>query len=110
MIRDIAERYLAGESLWALASEYGQNHPNITRCLRERCGTSYTMTFRSKELAIDETISIKVPPLLPEGLIRKVCQRMDAKRTYLHGTPKNEYLLGGRVFCALCGCNLTGAD
>ncbi len=109
MIEDIAKRYLAGEGLWALASEYGQNHPNITRCLRERCGTTFTITFRSEELGIDETIPIKVPRLLPEGLIRQVCQRMDAKRTYLHGTPKNEYLLGGRVFCALCGCNLTGA-
>ena len=75
MIRDIAERYLAGESLWALASEYGQNHPNITRCLRERCGTSYTMTFRSKELAVDETITIDVPRLLPERLIREVCHQ-----------------------------------
>ena len=101
MIRDIAERYLAGESLWALATEYGQNHSNITRCLRERCRTNFTVTFRSKELAIDETIPIKVPRLLPESLIRAVCQRMDAKRTYLHGTPKNEYLLCGRVFCAL---------
>jgi DNA invertase Pin-like site-specific DNA recombinase len=108
MIRDIAERYLAGERLWNLATEYGANYGNITRALRSRCGTTYTFRFQSNELKIDETLTLTVPRLLPEKLIREVCQRLDANRTYMHGKPKREYLLGGRIFCAACGFSLTG--
>jgi hypothetical protein len=108
MIRDIAERYLAGEKLWLLAQEYRANYGNITRALRHRCGTTYTFRFRSNELKIDETLALTVPRLLPEKLIQAVCQRLDANRTYLHGAPKHDYLLGGRIFCAQCGFSLTG--
>ncbi|MGD0900143.1 MAG: recombinase family protein, partial [Thermoguttaceae bacterium] len=108
MIRDVAERYLAGEKLWSLAQEYGANYGNLCKALRHRCGTTYTFCFRSKELNIDETLTLTVPRLLPEKLIREVCQRLDANRTYMHGRPKHEYLLGGRIFCAACDFSLTG--
>jgi DNA invertase Pin-like site-specific DNA recombinase len=108
MIRDIAERYLAGEQLFKLTQEYGQNNANICRCLRERCGETWIQKFRADDLGIMETVTTRVPRLLPEKMIRAVCERMDAKRTLLHGRQRREYLLGGRIRCALCGRMLTG--
>jgi hypothetical protein len=50
-----------------------------------------------------------VPSLLDAKMIRALKERMEARRTYLHGNPKHgRYLLSGRIFCAVCGHNLTG--
>lgn len=108
MIRDVAERYLAGESLGKLAEEHGVNYSNLTVTLRERCGDTYALNFRDDRLNIDETVTLQVPRLLPEKTIRALQQRLEANRTYMHGSPKYDYLLGGRIFCETCGFSLTG--
>jgi DNA invertase Pin-like site-specific DNA recombinase len=105
---EIAERYLAGEGLPALAEVYGMNRGNLREILRDQSGDKWQLSFRCKSLNIDETVQITVPELLPEATIRAIRQRLEANRTYLHGKPKHDYLLGGRVFCAVCGRNLTG--
>jgi site-specific DNA recombinase len=108
MIEDVAERYLAGETLPKLAREYSVDHSNLCKILRERCGGRWTETFRSESLNINETVTHIVPRLLPEKLIRAVRLRLEANRTYLHGRPKHHYLLNGYIFCEKCGYSLTG--
>lgn len=110
MVEDVANRYISGESLPKLAKEYGVNHANLCKVLRERCGDKWEQEFRSDDLNIHEVVPTTVPRLLPEATIRAVGQRLEANRTYLHKPPvsKYEYLLGGRVFCAACGYLMTG--
>lgn len=109
MAEDVAARYLGGESLQRLADEYGVEYSRLCVTLGQRCGDRWEITFRADDLNINETIVMSVPRLLPEATIRAVRQRMEAKRTFLHGNPKAEYLLGGRIFCAACGSLMTGA-
>lgn len=105
MIADVAKRYLAGESLSKLAEEYGQNHANLCKVLRERCGTEWVLTFDAPEFNIRETIPLSIPPLLPEKTITAVKNRLNANRTYGAGKPKDDSvrLLSGYVRCATCG-------
>jgi DNA invertase Pin-like site-specific DNA recombinase len=110
MIEDVANRYLAGEQLPKLAKEYGQNHSNLCKVLRERCGTQWVLEFCAPDLNIDQKVPVTIPRLLPEQTIQAVRQRLEANRTYLHKPPrpKHEYLLSGRVFCAECGYCMFG--
>ena len=108
IIADIAARYLKGEQLPKLAKKYHMNHSNVCKVLRERCGEDWEITFQADDLNIKETVSVRVPPLLDEKTIKAVRHRLEANRTYLHGKPKHEWLLGGRVFCAQCGYVMFG--
>jgi DNA invertase Pin-like site-specific DNA recombinase len=108
MIRDIAERYLNGERLMDLAREYRVNHSNICRILKHGCGDTWEVEFDVPELDIKETVTLNVPRLLDEATIKRVAERLIANSTYLHGDPKYDYLLQGRVFCAECGYQLGG--
>lgn len=112
MIQDIAERFLAGESMPKLSQEYQQNHSNLIKILKERCGDRWEMEFESKKLNIHETVPLTVPRLLPEKTIKAICQRLVANRTYMHKPPKGKhsYLLGGRIFCDACGYTMTGKE
>jgi DNA invertase Pin-like site-specific DNA recombinase len=110
MIADIAHRYLAGESLTRLCKEYGVNHANTCKVLRERCGEEWVQEFKAPALNVHEVVLTKVPRLLPDSTIKAVRQRLEANRTYLHKPPRSvhDYLLSGFIFCAGCGYSLTG--
>lgn len=108
MIQDIAKRYLAGESLPKLATEYGINHSFLNKTLAESCGDSYTITWDIKDLRIHETVTIDIPPLLSAKTIKAIRKKAVANRTHQHGKPKYQYLLQGYVFCKECGYALTG--
>tara|TARA_R110001592_G_scaffold8400_4_gene46009 strand:+ start:3478 stop:4626 length:1149 start_codon:yes stop_codon:yes gene_type:complete len=108
MIEDVAKRYLAGESLPKLATEYGINHSFLNKTLAENCGDSYTITWDIKDLRIHETVTIDIPPLLSAKTIKAIRKKAVANRTYQHGEPKYQYLLQGYVFCEACGYALTG--
>ncbi|HEY7427120.1 MAG TPA: recombinase family protein [Gemmataceae bacterium] len=110
LIQNVAERYLAGESMPKLAKEYGMNHSNLCKLLRERCGTKWPVEFRSDDLGIHETVTLTVPRLLEEKTIKDIKAKLEANRTYLHKppVPKYEYLLAGHIFCAQCGYALFG--
>lgn len=108
MIEDIAKRYLAGESLPKLATEYGINHSFLNKTLAESCGDSYTITWDIKDLRIHETVTIDIPPLLSAKTIKAIRNKAVANRTFQHGEPKYQYLLQGYVFCEACGYALTG--
>lgn len=110
MIEDVAARYLAGESLPKLAREYGVNHANLCKILRERCGDAWEQEFRADDLNIAETVRVAVPRLLDESTIRAVLRCLEKNRTYGHKPPRSAYdfLLRGCIFCAGCGYSLMG--
>lgn len=108
LIVEVAERYLAGEQMPALAQEYGVNHASLHKTLTRRSGADWEINFDSDDLNIHEVVKFKIPPLLSEKTIRAVRQKAEANRTYLHGQPKYEYLLSGMIFCAECGYAMFG--
>jgi hypothetical protein len=109
-VQDVARRFLAGESLIDLAAEYGSNHSNLCKLLRNRCGPQWRQEFRCDRLGIRETVITTIPALLDDATIKQIGLRLDARRTYLHQPPRpvNTYALSGRVFCAACGYLMTG--
>ena len=108
MIEDVAERYLAGTSMQALAEEYGRGDANLYKTLAERCGDTWVQTFKLPEFGIDETVTTPVPRLLPEATIQAVRERAVRGRTYAARGTGEAYLLSSMVFCAECGFALTG--
>ena len=107
-IRWAAERYLSGESVVKLAKQLGVNFSNLWKVLTKRSGSDWSIEFDCPKLNIKETVTIKVPPLLPEKTINAVLARAAANKTYEHGKLKNQYLLGRMVFCAECGYTMFG--
>ena len=78
--------------------------------MTQRHCNQWELQFTAPDLNLDETVVLTVPALLPQKTIRAVRHRLLANRTYIQsgGTPKNEYLLSGRVFCAGCGYSMFG--
>lgn len=110
MIEDVARRFLAGEPLTYLAEEKGMSYSNIWKVLRERCGDTWIQEFHDERLNRHEVVKTKVPRLLDEDTIQKVCQRFEAHRCHLH-RPVNthhKYILSSRVFCQRCGYSMPG--
>lgn len=108
MVKDIAKRYLAGESMGQLASEYGINHPNLHKIMTQRCGTVWTMSFSFPRFAIEEQVPFTIPELLPKATINAILKRAKANKTYSHGHIKYRYLLSRMIFCAHCGYAMFG--
>jgi DNA invertase Pin-like site-specific DNA recombinase len=106
VMAEIARRYLADESLPELAKEYGFAHAWLARTLRGRCGAEWTQTFNSDRLNIHETVTLRVPRLLPEKTIKDLREKLEANRSYRHGKPAKKHLLAGYVFCDACGTSL----
>ncbi len=107
-IRWAAEQYLAGKGLVKIAKELGVNPANLWKVLTKRSGTNWSVDFDCPNLNIKESVSIKVPPLLPEGTIKAVLARAASNKTYTHGESKHPYLLGRMVHCAECGYAMFG--
>lgn len=109
LIRDIAERYVAGESLEALAAESPLSYSQLWKTLKRSCGKTWTVKYKVDDLELEDEIEHDVPELLPAALIRAVQRRMEANRTVRPGKTERNYILSGRVFCAGCGRAMTGA-
>lgn len=108
LVEDAAARYLDGESLKALAAEYGMGATSLHSLLRNHCGPDHTLSFNVPDLNIDETVEIKIPALLPAATVKAVRRRMDRQRTGGGtGNNKHAYLLGGHVRCVVCGAALS---
>lgn len=109
MSKEAAERYLVGESLPKIAREFDINHSNLHKILTQKSGDKYEISWNQPDLKIQETVEIKIPPLLPQNIIQDILAKAKANRTYQHGKPKYKYLLSGFVFCAECGYSLMGS-
>ncbi len=105
-IRNAAERYLNGESIFDIALTLGMNHTNLWKTLNHRSGSKWLVNFDSKQLNIKETVEIAIPPLLDDSTIQAVKEKGKANKTYLHGAIKNQYLLSRMIFCDKCGYTL----
>ncbi len=108
IIIDAARRYLEGESMVLIAKSYNMNHPNLNKLLKHRSGDTWEQRFVSKRCNIDETVTIKIPRLLPEETITKIHQRSEANKTYAHGQTKNQYLLARMILCGECSHAIFG--
>lgn len=108
MLKDAAERYLAGEPLKHIAADYGVNHANLHKTLTQRCGPSWTMNFKSDRFEIGDEITLTVPELLPKATIEAIHKRVAANKTYSRGNLKYKYLLNRMVFCEHCGYAMSG--
>jgi len=103
-----AERYIKGDRLEKLAKMVGLHSATLWKILTRRCGDSWEVHFRSKKLALDEKVILKIPPLLPPETIRKIHERAEGNKRYGHGGIKNQYLLSRMVFCKACNRALFG--
>jgi DNA invertase Pin-like site-specific DNA recombinase len=106
IMEEVARRYLEGESLPSLARKHGFAHAWLARTLRNRCGAEWVQTFNSKRLNIHETVTLRVPRLLPDKTIQDVRQRLVENRSYRRhgdGKPGKKHLMAGYVFCEACG-------
>jgi DNA invertase Pin-like site-specific DNA recombinase len=110
LIKDIAGRYLAGESMPKLAREIGMHRGQLWKILRNQCGDQWTIDFRCDDFNIHESVTIAVPPLLDKTTIKRVRARLEANRTYLRqpSNRRHHYLLSGKVFCSGCGYSMLG--
>lgn len=108
MVVDVARRYLEGESLAALSTEYGVNHSNLHKILMQKCGTEWAVEFHSERLNIHKTVPITVPRLLEESVIKAIKKKAAANKSFTHGQLKYQYLLGRLIFCEHCGYAMFG--
>ena len=108
MIQDVAKRYLSGETIMDLATEYGVNNSNLHKTLMQRCGTEWVQEFHVEKLKIHESVATTVPPLLSKSIIEAVKRKAQSNRTCHPNTSKNQYLLSGKVFCAHCDYRMFG--
>ena len=106
-MEDIARRYLAGESIYDLADEYGVKVTTIYERLKN-CGPTWVLKFDSDELKIHETVPLTVPPLLDDKTIQAIRKRVEANTTYHHGHMKYQYLFSRMAFCGHCGSSMSG--
>jgi site-specific DNA recombinase len=107
-IQHAAKKYLSGESMDSIAALYGMNTSNLHKILKHRCGNEWKQKFKSKQLKIDEPVTIEIPRLLDESIIKQIHERSEANRTYTHGLNKYNYLLARTIFCEKCGYALFG--
>ncbi len=103
-----AEEYIKGEKTEKLAKMLGLHPVTLLKILTRRCGDTWPVHFHSKQLAIDETVTLKVPPLLNPETVRRIQERVEANKTYAHGMKNHEYLLARMVFCKKCGYAMFG--
>lgn len=108
IVEDAAKRYLSGESKDSIATSYNMYPANLLKLLKESCGDEWKNRLTCKRDRIDETVTIKIPRLLEEPVIRKIHERAKSNKTYNHGSYKRQYLLSGLIFDSATGYALTG--
>ena len=108
IIKDIAARYIRGESRVKLAAEYGLEQTGLHDVLTKKCGSEWPIQFMCKRLNIDEEVMLTIPALLPATTRKAILRRAEKNRTSDHGHIKHKYLLSRMVFCGHCGGALSG--
>lgn len=104
-----ADQYITGKmSILEIAAALDMNGQALWKKLKERCGDKWDIKFFYPKFGIDETVTIKIPRLLPQETIDAINRKLEANRTYQHGQAFRKYLLGRMVFCEDCKCALVG--
>lgn len=110
---EIADRYLGGESLESLSREYGFARATLHYIIFKRCGPDLQIEFNSDKLDIHESVTIKLPPLLPAETIERLHAR---KQAWQERKPRQRsqrkldksFALTSYLFCAHCGAPFYG--
>jgi len=107
-IKQAARQYLRGDPLYKIAKDLGMTTGGLWKILMRRCGDTWQIKFSSKRIAVNEKVTLKIPPLLDPQTIKKIHEKAEANKTFTHGQSKHQYLLGRLAFCAKCGYAMTG--
>ena len=103
----VAERFIKGEGRAVLAKELGITPQYLWKIFKEKCGDTWTPTFRRGQKQIP--VEIKIPRLLSPELETAVHKRIDINKNISpNGQNKYEYILGRMIFCSHCKQTLTG--
>lgn len=109
LVESVARDYLSGDRIENISKRIGIKKAYLYHILKYDLGPEHHQVWKSKLCNMTEVVTIKIPALLDEVTIKRIRQRMDANRTYLHGSVgKNKYLLSRMVFCGHCGYALHG--
>ncbi len=81
IIKDIAARYIRGESRVKLAAEYGLEQTGLHDVLTKKCGSEWPIQFMCKRLNIDEEVMLTIPALLPATTRKAILRRAEKNRT-----------------------------
>lgn len=103
-----ATEYLKGGSIKKIAGTLNMNIPNLWKILTKRSDDNWMIRFRLPESNIDETVTLKIPRLLPPATINAIKEKAKANKTYTHGHIKHRYLLSRMIFCGHCGYAMFG--
>ena len=93
-----ADEYLKGKGIREVSEKLGIYPAALWKILTRRSGGTWEVQFQSKRINIDETVTMKIPPLLSPETIRKIHERTEANKTYTHGMKRYEYLLARMSF------------
>lgn len=110
-LQRLARLYLEGDHSWNdLGPAHGMNGANLHKVLCHRCGDEWEQRFVSKRHNIDETVTIKVPRLLPEEVIQAVRMKSEQRNSWDKRGQKHHYLFARVIFDADSGKALTGTS
>ena len=109
IIKDCADKYIKGGNLGTIAKSHGMSRSNLWKLLNHRCGSKFSISFKSERLNIDEVVELAIPALLPDKIIEQIHKRAESNTTFNHGAIRHKYLLSRMIFCRECGRALTGA-
>lgn len=109
VVQDIADRYLAGESLKKIAKtipkKYSLSYTYITKLFHNSAGRKWTVHFKSE----NEPVVYDIPPLLDDETIKRVQERLAFNTKFnRHDVKNNKYLLSGFIYCEGCKKALVG--
>jgi len=114
VIRECAERVIAGETLYSIVKDLNK------RGIRKYTGKTWKSQDLSKVLGRSENAGIRTykgeetakgswPTILDEKTYRKVKEQL-AKNTAYSTTTARKYLLSGILVCSLCGVKLSAKN
>lgn len=108
-IQLIAKEYLQSDiSFNVLGPKHGMNGANLHKVLCHRCGDKWEVSFRAKDLNIEETHTLEIPRLLPEETIQAIRKKSEARNSYDKKGQKHPYLFARVIFDMGSGKALTG--
>lgn len=111
IVEKAAELYLNDGNFKSYAkNEANMTVTNLLKTIRVKSGGTMQVKFKRTEInPQDEVLTLKIPRLLSEKVIKAVAKKADERRTFEVGQPpKHSYLLTGHIFCGHCEKALTG--
>jgi len=105
----IVDRYINREKTKVLADELGIYPSNLLEIFRGCLGKKWKRSFFSPRRNEKVPVEIPIPALIDdEKKIEKVMETIESKKTWAHGSYKNDYLFASIIFDGNCGHTLTG--